>query len=219
MTQIQGTFSPPRRYNVYFQDGHWLTALLTALLYLILAAALDAAGHVASLALLIPVAAGAYLLGLLMSFSRFDGFFALSHSMFVGLAWILFSMASIVPTNEVSPFLNSSNISPGLQQMRSEAVAKRVRRHPFVDSGFFDGAMQSGLENTLVHMVTMNGSVVRINRHFRGGKEELPFELKCGVGCLACERIGKPDRTESIRKICIMQATNHLLLCKQICNH
>ena len=39
--------------------------------------------------------------------------------------------------------------------MRSEAVAKRVRRHPFVDSGFFDGAMQSGLENTLVHMVTM----------------------------------------------------------------
>ena len=111
MTQIQGTFSPPRRYNVYFQDGHWLTALLTALLYLILAAALDAAGHVASLALLIPVAAGAYLLGLLMSFSRFDGFFALSHSMFVGLAWILYLLAWAVPAAQVKPFLDNSPIS------------------------------------------------------------------------------------------------------------
>lgn len=111
MTQIQGTFSPSRRYNVYFQDGHWLTALLTALLYLILAAALDAAGHVASLALLIPVAAGAYLLGLLMSFSRFDGFFALSHSLFVGLAWILYLLAWAVPAAQVKPFLDNSPIS------------------------------------------------------------------------------------------------------------
>ena len=37
--------------------------------------------------------------------------------------------------------------------------------------------------------------------------------------CLVFERIGKPDRTESIREICIMQAPNHLLLCKHICNH
>ena len=59
-------------------------------------------------------------------------------------------------------FLNSSYISPGLQEMRGKAVAKCVRRHSFVDSGFLDSAMQSALENTFVHMVTMNGTVVRI---------------------------------------------------------
>ena len=116
-------------------------------------------------------------------------------------------------------FLYSPNISSGLKEMRGEAVAKCVRRHPFVDSGFLDGAMQSCLKNTFVHMVSMNGSVVRINRHFGGGKKELPLELICGFGGLACESIGKPDRTETSGKICIMQLPNHLLLCKHICNH
>ncbi|MCB0055030.1 MAG: hypothetical protein KDE24_36375, partial [Caldilinea sp.] len=67
--------------NLYFQDGFWLTAFLVAALYLILAAALDAAGHTENLSVVIPVTAGAFALGLLMSLSRFDGFFALSHSM------------------------------------------------------------------------------------------------------------------------------------------
>lgn len=119
MTQTTQTISPPspirRRFqyreSVYFQDGHWLAAILTGLLYLILAAALDAAGHVGSLAVVIPVTAGAYLLGLLMSFSRFDGFFALSHSMFVGLAWILYSMALTVPAAQIAPFLDSAQVS------------------------------------------------------------------------------------------------------------
>ena len=66
--------------SVYFQDGQWLTGVLTGILYVILAAALDAAGHVSNLAIVVPVTVGAYLLGVLMSFSRFDGFFALSHS-------------------------------------------------------------------------------------------------------------------------------------------
>lgn len=111
----QAAQPPARRYqyrdSVYFQDGYWLTAILTAILYLILAAALDAAGHVANLAVVLPVTAGAFALGLLMSFSRFDGFFALSHSMFVGLAWILYTMARTVPDSEIEPFLNSANIS------------------------------------------------------------------------------------------------------------
>jgi len=119
MTQTtQSTSSPTavvRRFqyreSVYFQDGYWLTAILTGLLYLILAAALDAAGHVGSLAVVIPVTAGAYLLGLMMSFSRFDGFFALSHSMFVGLAWILYSMARTVPDDQIAPFLDNGSVS------------------------------------------------------------------------------------------------------------
>lgn len=99
------------RDNVYFQDGYWLTATLTGLLYFILAVALDAAGHVASMAVVIPVTVGAFVLGLLMSFSRFDGFFALSHSMFAGLAWILYSMAGMVPAREIAPFLDNGHIS------------------------------------------------------------------------------------------------------------
>ena len=93
--------------SVYFQDGQWLTSVLAGILFLILAAALDAAGHVSSLSIVVPVTVGAYLLGVLMSFSRFDGFFALSHSMFVGLAWILYLMAGAVSAGEISPFLDN----------------------------------------------------------------------------------------------------------------
>ena len=80
MTQSSRQPMAARRFHyrdsVYFQDGHLLTAILTAILYLILATALDAAGHVSSLTVVIPVTAGAFALGLLMSFSRFDGFFS-----------------------------------------------------------------------------------------------------------------------------------------------
>ena len=76
--------------NVYFQDGLLLTAVLVSLLYLVLATSLDAAGYVPSMAILLPVTLGALGLAFLMAFSRFDGFFALSHSMFTGLPGFFF---------------------------------------------------------------------------------------------------------------------------------
>src|SRR5690606_19239124 len=76
-----------------------------SLLYLILATSMDAAGYVESMALLVPVTLGALGLGFLMAFSRFDGFFALSHSMFTGLAWILFLMSGLVSEQELAPFV------------------------------------------------------------------------------------------------------------------
>lgn len=94
------------RVNVYFQDGAVLTGILAALLFLTVTTSLDAAGHVTSMALLIPVTLGAILLGILMAYSRFDGFFALSHSMFTGLAWILFLMAGLVSEKEITSFLD-----------------------------------------------------------------------------------------------------------------
>jgi transglutaminase-like putative cysteine protease len=106
------TIAPSNNYtnryvdNVYFQDGMLLTGILAALLYLILGTALDAAGHVPSMALLLPVTLGAIAMGLLMSYSRFDGFFALSHSMFTGLAWILYLMGGMVKTQEINSFLH-----------------------------------------------------------------------------------------------------------------
>ena len=108
------TISARSRYadNVYFQDGSVLTGVLAALLYLMLAASLDAAGYVTSLGLLIPVTLGALALSFLMSFSRFDGFFALSHSMFTGLAWILFLMSGLVSSADILPFTNNG-ISDG----------------------------------------------------------------------------------------------------------
>jgi transglutaminase-like putative cysteine protease len=94
------------RDNIYFQDGALLTGILATLLYLTVAISLDAAGHVPSMTLLIPVTLGAVVLGILMSYSRFDGFFALSHSMFTGLAWILYLMAGLVNENEIKSFLD-----------------------------------------------------------------------------------------------------------------
>lgn len=115
--------------NVYFQDGRLLTAVLTALLYLILATSLDAAGYVASMALLIPVTLGALALGLLMSYSRFDGFFALSHSMFTGLAWILYLMSGLVSREEITPFLNN-----GIPELQANAYFVLLRWLNWIDA-------------------------------------------------------------------------------------
>ncbi len=115
--------------SVYFQDGQWLTGVLAGILYLILAAALDAAGHVSNLGLVVPVTAGAYLLGVLMSFSRFDGFFALSHSMFVGLAWILFLMASAVHPDAIAPFLDN-----GIGELQARVYFVLLRLLDWVDA-------------------------------------------------------------------------------------
>ncbi len=109
--------------------------LLGAALYLILAAALDAAGHVNNLAIVVPVTAGAFVLGLLMSYSRFDGFFALSHSMFVGLAWILFMMASAVPAKDISPFLDT-----GVGELQARVYFVLLRLLDWVDAAFSGAA-------------------------------------------------------------------------------
>ena len=93
--------------NVYFRDGLLLTGILVGLLYLILALALDEAGYVRDMFLLVPVTLGAITLGALMAFSRFDGFFAFSHSMFTGLAWIIYLMSRRVPLEEIEPILSN----------------------------------------------------------------------------------------------------------------
>jgi len=108
--------------NVYFQDGKLLTGILVSLLYLTLAVSLDAAGYVESMALLIPVTLGALALGLLMAFSRFDGFFALSHSMFTGLAWILFLMARSVDESEIEPILSN-----GIPEFQAQAYLVLIK--------------------------------------------------------------------------------------------
>ncbi len=101
------------RDNVYYQDGHIVTAILASLLYLLVAVSLDAAGYTDQMSILVPVTAGALVLGLLMSFSRFDGFFAMSHSLFTGFAWILFLMSTLVTPGEIQSF--QANGIDGLQ--------------------------------------------------------------------------------------------------------
>src|SRR4051812_12289217 len=106
-TQSQAIAPPSarKRYleNIHYQDGVVLIAVLTALLYLVLATSLDAAGYVENSSILVPVTLGALALGFLMAFSRFDRFFALSHSMFTGLAWILFLISGQVSNSEIAP--------------------------------------------------------------------------------------------------------------------
>ncbi len=81
---------------VYFQEGRAVIAVLVGFLYLLLAFSLDAAGWVENMTLLIPVTLMAVVLGTLMAFSRFDGFFMLSHSLSTGLAWVFFLMTRLV---------------------------------------------------------------------------------------------------------------------------
>lgn len=115
--------------NVYFQDGLLLTAVLTSLLYLIVATSLDAAGYVSNMGLLLPVTLGALALGFLMAFSRFDGFFALSHSMFTGLAWILFLMSGMVTRDEIAPFLAN-----GIPEVQASAYFVLLRWLNWIDA-------------------------------------------------------------------------------------
>ncbi|RLT44656.1 MAG: hypothetical protein DWI57_02865, partial [Chloroflexi bacterium] len=81
---------------VFFQEGRVVTFLLLGLLYLLLALSLDAAGWVKSMGLLVPVVLGALTLGTLMAYSRFDGFFMLSHSLATGLTWVFYLMTGTV---------------------------------------------------------------------------------------------------------------------------
>lgn len=132
LTNAQSIPTRPRasyRDNVYFQDGLVLTAILTALLYLILATSLDAAGYVRNMTLLVPVTMGALSLGFLMSFSRFDGFFALSHSMFTGLAWILYLMSGLVSEEEIAPF-----VSNGIPEVQAKAYFVLLRWLNWLDA-------------------------------------------------------------------------------------
>ncbi len=82
-----------------------------------------------NIALLVPVTLGALALGFLMSFSRFDGFFALSHSMFTGLAWILYLMSGQVTPEEISPF-----ISNGIPEVQATAYFVLLRWLNWIDA-------------------------------------------------------------------------------------
>jgi transglutaminase-like putative cysteine protease len=72
---------------------------------------------------------GALVLGFLMSFSRFDGFFALSHSMFTGLAWILYLMSGQVTPEEIAPF-----ISNGIPEIQATAYFVLLRWLNWIDA-------------------------------------------------------------------------------------
>ncbi|MFN8446016.1 MAG: transglutaminaseTgpA domain-containing protein [Caldilineaceae bacterium] len=122
--------NPPYLANVYFQDGLRLTVALCALLYLVLSTSLDAAGHVREgMSMLLPVTMGSLLLSALMSFSRFDGFFAFSHSMFTGLAWILFLMAQQARQEDLQTILDR-----GIPDLQARAYFVLLRLQNWLDA-------------------------------------------------------------------------------------
>ncbi len=75
-----------------------VTLLLLGFIYVILALSLSNAGWTGamSMSMLIAVVLGALAMGALISFSRFDSFFMLSHSFATGLAWVFFLMTFLV---------------------------------------------------------------------------------------------------------------------------
>ncbi len=72
--------------------------MLLGFIYLILALSLSSAGWTGAMnmSMLIAVVLGALAMGALISFSRFDSFFMLSHSFATGLAWVFFLMTFLV---------------------------------------------------------------------------------------------------------------------------
>jgi len=82
----------------YFREGRLITLLLLGFIYVILALSLSNAGWTGamSMSMLIAVVLGALAMGALISFSRFDSFFMLSHSFATGLAWVFFLMTFLV---------------------------------------------------------------------------------------------------------------------------
>ena len=82
----------------YFREGRVITLLLLGVIYLILALSLSNAGWTGamSMSMLITVVLGALAMGALISFSRFDSFFMLSHSFATGLAWVFYLMTFLV---------------------------------------------------------------------------------------------------------------------------
>lgn len=122
--------------NLYFQDGLVVTAVLGALLYLTLAVALDAAGHVSQgMGILVPITLGAVVVGALMSLSRFDSFFALSHALFAGLAWILFLMAGSAQAEDIAPFLDK-----GVPELQARVYFVLLRLLNWLDAAFNNAA-------------------------------------------------------------------------------
>ncbi len=124
--------APPFRYlqNVYFQDGLFLTGVLAGLAFLVLGASLEAAGHVSQgMGTVVPVTLGAVVLGALMSFSRFDSFFALSHALFTGLACILYLMTRLPTPDEIAPFLDK-----GVPELQARTYFVLLRLLNWVDA-------------------------------------------------------------------------------------
>ena len=88
----------PQTPLAYFREGRLVTLLLLGFIYVILALSLSNAGWTGamSMSMLIAVVLGALAMGALISFSRFDSFFMLSHSFATGLAWVFFLMTFLV---------------------------------------------------------------------------------------------------------------------------
>ena len=82
----------------YFREGRLVTLLLLGFIYVSLALSLSNAGWTSamSMSMLVAVVLGALTMGALISFSRFDSFFMLSHSFATGLAWVFFLMTFLV---------------------------------------------------------------------------------------------------------------------------
>ncbi|MGB5049766.1 MAG: transglutaminaseTgpA domain-containing protein [Caldilineaceae bacterium] len=110
--QGNGITIAPEEHNpphapFFFQEGRTLIFILFGVLNLLLALSLDAAGWVADMNLLVPVVFGALVMGTLMAYSRFDGFFMLSHSLATGLAWVFYQMTnSVTQERRVAVFID-----------------------------------------------------------------------------------------------------------------
>jgi transglutaminase-like putative cysteine protease len=87
------------------------------------------------MSILVPITLGAVTVGTLMSLSRFDSFFALSHALFAGLAWILFLMARLAQEEDIAPFLDK-----GVPELQARVYFVLLRLLNWLDAAFNNAA-------------------------------------------------------------------------------
>ncbi len=134
------TITPEEQYisntPFFFQEGRVLIFVLFGLLNLILTISLNVAGWVANMDLLVPVMLGGLVMGTLMAYSRFDGFFMLSHSLATGLAWVFYLMTGIVDNERrVALFVDH-----GVPELQARAYFLLERWLEWVQAAFNNNA-------------------------------------------------------------------------------
>jgi hypothetical protein len=90
-------------------------------------------------------------------------------------------------------FLDGLQIVTGKEQVTGKGVAKKVRRHAFVDAGANGGLLNRALNMAFVDVVSALFPGLRDEGELSGGKEPLPNPLPRGVLVFPFELSCKED--------------------------
>src|SRR5262245_23385133 len=101
--------------------------------------------------------------------------------------------------------LDRADVVARLEEMRREAVAQRVRRGRFDDSGAAHGILHRPLHALLLEMMTPPLPRARIPRQRAGRKDVLPSPIARSARVLPRERKGQLDLAVSGEPVLVVE--------------